>query len=115
MVNGGKSDQFKRTRGLRQGDPLSPYLFILAQKVLSRMLDNELRAGNVSGAKPSARGPAITHVMYADDIVLLSKATRNDAKRLVDCLEKYYTWSGQSINRDKSGIFFSKHTNPNSR
>ena len=79
------------------------------------MLDNELRAGNVSGAKPSARGPAITHVMYTDDIVLLSKATRNDAKRLVDCLEKYYTWSGQSINRDKSGIFFSKHTNPNSR
>ena len=46
------------------------------------MLDNELRAGNVSGTKPSARGPAITHVMYTDDIVLLSKATRNDAKRL---------------------------------
>ena len=82
MVNGGKSDHFKQTRGLRQGDPLSPYLFILGQKVLSRMLDNELRAGNVSGAKPSARGPAIMHVMYTDDIVLLSKATRNDAKRL---------------------------------
>nr|POF02844.1 hypothetical protein CFP56_10902 [Quercus suber] len=79
------------------------------------MLDKELRDGNISGAKPSIRGLAITHVMYADDIVLFSKATRNDAKRLADCLEKYCTWSGQSINRGKFGIFFSKHTGPNSR
>nr|POF02849.1 hypothetical protein CFP56_10907 [Quercus suber] len=79
------------------------------------MLDKELRDGNISGAKPSIRGLAITHVMYADDIVLFSKATKNDAKRLADCLEKYCTWSGQSINRGKFGIFFSKHTGPNSR
>ena len=115
LVNGGKLDQFKPSKGLRQGDPLSPYLFILGQEVLSRMLDKELRDGNISGVKPSIRGPTITHVMYADDIVLFSKATKNDARRLADCLDKYCSWSGQSINRVKSGIFFSKHTGPNSR
>lgn len=98
LVNGGKSNQFKPRRGLRQGDPLLPYLFILGQEVLSRMLDKELKEGNISNAKPSIRGHALTHVMYADDIVLFFKATRNDAKKLADCLEKYCTWSRQSVN-----------------
>ena len=108
-------DQFKPSKGLRQGDPLSPYLFILGQEVLSRMLDKELRDGNISGVKPSIRGPTITHVMYANDIVLFSKATKNDAKRLANCLEKYCTLLGKIINRGKSGILFSKHTGPNSK
>ena len=53
------------------------------------MLDKELNSGNVSGAKASVRGQAITHVMFADDIVLFSKATRKDAETLATCLEKY--------------------------
>lgn len=61
MVNGGKSEQFKPSRGLRQRDPLSPYLFILGQEVLSRMIDNTA----IKGVKASINGPAITHVMYA--------------------------------------------------
>lgn len=112
LVNGGKSDQFKPTRGLRQGDPLSPYLFILGQEVLSRMLGNELRARNISGAKPSARGLAITHVMYVDDIILFSKATTNDAKMLANCLGKCCDWSGQSINRGQIQDFLFKAHKP---
>lgn len=79
------------------------------------MLDIELSTGNISRAKPCVKGPALTHVMYADDIVLFSKVTRNDAQRIVDCLEKYCSWSGQSINKGKSEIFFSKHTLPCNR
>ena len=110
LVNGGKSNHLVPRRGLRQGDSLSPYLFILGQEVLSRMLDRELMEGNINGAKPSIRSPALTHVMYTDDIVLFSKVTTHDARTLSKCLEKYYDRSGQSINRAKSGIFFSKHT-----
>ena len=60
LVNGGKSDCFNPSKGLSQGDPLSPYLFILGQEVLSRMLDIELSTGNISEAKPCTRGPALT-------------------------------------------------------
>nr|POE97435.1 hypothetical protein CFP56_05430 [Quercus suber] len=77
--------------------------------------ERELGAGSISGTKPCARGLAIMHVMYTDDIILFSKATRNDAQRLANFLEKYCLWSGQSINKSKSGIFFSKHTGPRSR
>lgn len=110
LVNGGKSNQFKPSKGLRQEDLLSSHLFILGQEVLSRLLNRELSSGNICGAKASANGPALTHVMYADDTVLFSKATRYDAGILAQCLDKYYNWSGQNINRAKSGIYFLKHS-----
>ena len=110
LINGGKLDQFKLGRGVRQGDPLSPYLFILAQKVLSRLLDWEFHFKKISGVKANLNGPAITHVMYVDDIVLFSKATRMEAKAINECLDMYCKWSGQYINKSKSGIYFSKHT-----
>ena len=94
IVNGGKSESFKPSRGLRQGDPLLPYLFILGQEVLPRMIDHELKLKNVSSIKTSINGPTITHVMYADDVVLFSKASRKDASSLVKTIEKYCSWSG---------------------
>lgn len=106
LVNGGKSNQFKPRRGLRQGDPLLPYLFILGQEVLSRMLDKELKEGNISNAKPSIRGHALTHVMYADDIVLFFKATRNDAKKLADCLESIVHGQGKVLTESNLGFSF---------
>lgn len=115
LVNGGKTETFKPNKGLRQGDPLSAYLFILGQEILSRMLDLELRNKNICGIKTSISGPTITHLMYADDIMLFSKATKKDASTISDILEKYSCWSGQSVNRSKSGIFFSKHTPTSTR
>ena len=53
--------------------------------------------------------------MYVDDIVLFSKVSRKDAVNLVWTLEKYCTWSGQAINRSKSGVYFSKHTHSQDR
>ena len=90
LVNGGKSDQFKPSRGLRQGDPLSSYLFILGQEVLSRMLEFEFQQKKIKGVKASINEPAITHVMYTEDIILFSKASRREASALLDCLDKYY-------------------------
>ena len=110
MVNGGKSESFTPSKRRRQGDLLSCYLFILRQEVLSRLLDWELRSMNINSIKAISQGLTISHVMYVDDIVLFLKATSKDAPNLNKLLEKYYKWSGQSINKDKSGVFFSKHT-----
>jgi len=114
-VNRGKSECFKPSIGLRQGNPLSPYLFTLGQEVLSRLIDHEFKLKNAVGIKTSINGPTITHVMYADDVVLFSKASRKDAASLVKTLEKYCRWSGQAINKNKLGVFFSKYTQNQAR
>jgi hypothetical protein len=98
LINGGMSKRFKPTRGLRQGDPLSPYLFILCQEVLSRLIDREFLAGTVKGVKMNVAGPAFTHVMYADDIMVFARANYREVKILDDCLDTYCTWSGQKVN-----------------
>ena len=108
LINGGKSKTIFPTRGLRQGDPLSPYLFILCQEVLSRIIDRKHMIGNIKGVKMNMGGPDFTHVMFADDLMLFSKASSNEVLSLNSCLEKYCHWSGQLINRSKSGIIFSK-------
>ena len=109
LVNKGKTKSFKPSRVLRQGDHLSPYLFILGQEVLSRLVDYEIRSNNICGIKTSISGPTITHVMYADNIVLFTKATRGDASNLVQVLNKYCSSSRQAIKKNKSRVFFSKY------
>ena len=81
---------------------MSPYLFILCQEVLSRLIDRELLKGNFSGVKMNRGGLDISHVMYADDIMLFSKANAREVEVLNGCLEKYCGWSRQLINRNKS-------------
>jgi hypothetical protein len=108
LINGGKTEYFRPSRGLRQGDPLSPYLFIMCQEVLSRLIDREISNGALNGVKMNPAGVAFTHVMYADDLILFAKATNREVKVLNDCLENYCLWSGQIVNREKSGLVFSK-------
>ena len=80
---------FKHSKGLRQGDPLSPYLFILCQEILSRMLDREFSEGRLSGVETSLSDLTLTHVMYVDDIVLFTKADSRETTRLSECLDLY--------------------------
>jgi hypothetical protein len=110
IINEGKFGMFKHSRGLRQGDPLSSYLFILCQEVLLRMLDREFSEGRLSGVETSLSDLTLIHVMYVDDIVLFTKADNRETTRLNECLDLYCSQSGQAINRAKSGIAFSKAT-----
>lgn len=70
LVNEGRIECLEPSRGLRQRDPLSSYLFILGQEILSRLIDHELKLKNINDFKTSISGPTITRVMYADDIVM---------------------------------------------
>ena len=89
LINKGKSKSFRPTRGLRQGDPLSPYLFILYQEILSWMLEKELLEGRICGVQMNQRGSSFTHLMYADDIVLFAKTNCREVQILDECLAKY--------------------------
>ncbi|XP_035544570.1 uncharacterized protein LOC108988642 [Juglans regia] len=68
MMNGTPKGFFKSERGLRQGDPLSPYLFIILQEVLSRLLKQAFDCGLINLFSQARSTPLVSHLMYADDI-----------------------------------------------
>jgi hypothetical protein len=112
LLNGSPYGLFSPKRGLRQGDPLSPFLFILGSELLSRLLLKEERIGNIKGMKIARASSVINHLLFANDLLLFGKASLLEATSIKGCLDKYCSWSGQSINSRKSSIRFSKNTNP---
>jgi hypothetical protein len=108
LVNGERTEKFTPTRGIRQGDPLSPYLFLLAAEGLSCLLQHRGTSGRLEGLVVVNSAPSINHLLFADDSLLFFKAKHETAVELDDTLQLYCSASGQRINREKSSIFFSK-------
>lgn len=97
LVNGLKYEYFFLfipLRGLRQRDSLSPYISYCAKMCYLDFIKNELMKGNFSGVKMNKGGIPISHVMYANDIMIFSKANTHYVEALNDFLEKYSSWLG---------------------
>lgn len=97
LLNGTPFRLVTAMRGLRQGDPLSPYLFILGAEVLSRILLKEEKRRTVHGAKVSRIAPNISHLFFTDDSLLFCKAKIHEVGVLKDTLNGYCCLSGQLI------------------
>ena len=108
LFNGNKLESFKPTRGIRQGDPISPYLFLLAAEGLSCLLKDNDESSHLGGIKVAPSAPPVNHLLFADDSLLFFKGSREGAEELSNLLEVYCQASGQQINREKSSIFFTK-------
>ncbi|CAM8918528.1 unnamed protein product [Rhodiola kirilowii] len=106
-INGTLSGSIVPGRGLRQGDPLSPYLFILCSEWLSYGLSKLERERNFEGVKVCRRAPYINHLMFADDCLLLFKVKDGTAAALSMLLKQYENVSGQIINYTKSELVLS--------
>jgi hypothetical protein len=102
---------FSPTRGLRQGDPLSPYLFLLCAEGLSSLLLYEEEVGGITGVRVCRNAPSVSHLLFADDSLILMKADTNNATSLQQVLDTYCANSGQLVSLAKSSIFFSPNTN----
>ncbi|XP_031107562.1 uncharacterized protein LOC116012214 [Ipomoea triloba] len=109
-VNGELSDFIVPSCGLRQGDPLSPYLFILCAEGLSHLLTEAVRNRAISLCVVARGAPGISHLFFADDSLLFFKATVPEAEAVKSCLVTYERLSGQSVNFSKSCIIFSRNT-----
>ncbi|XP_015084239.1 uncharacterized protein LOC107027648 [Solanum pennellii] len=102
IVNGKRYGFFRSTRGLKQGDPLSPALFILGAEVLSRSLNRLHNHPDYQGFIMEKRGPQVNHLSFADDIILFTSGRCKTLKLLMNTLKEYEKISGQLINGDKS-------------
>uniref|UniRef100_A0A803PKR6 Reverse transcriptase domain-containing protein n=1 Tax=Cannabis sativa TaxID=3483 RepID=A0A803PKR6_CANSA len=103
------------TRGIRQGDPLFPYLFIMCAEGLSAMLRKYENNGWIHGCKVANGAPQVSHMLFADDSYYYCKATMEEARRIHEFLQKFERASGQQVNFSKSSIFFSTNMETNVR
>ncbi|KAG8479491.1 hypothetical protein CXB51_029692 [Gossypium anomalum] len=104
LINGTVTNEFKIYIGLRQGDPLSPFLFILVTKVLHLMMDKAEEIGIIEGIKDVIPGQSVTHLQFENDTILFLRADEEvvrNTKYILGCFEIF---SGLSINFCKSRI-----------
>ncbi|XP_026433772.1 uncharacterized protein LOC113331256 [Papaver somniferum] len=112
LVNGSPGKFFKPSRGLRQGDPLSPYLFLFCMESLSRYLTHAETQQQIQGIKICKDAPAINHLLFVDDCMIFCKANMQECNNLIQIFYEFGKSSGKLINFSKFGIFFSKNTAP---
>lgn len=106
LINGSPESYILPQRGIRQGDPLSPYLFILCAEVLSHMMNQAMTDRSLLGIKIANQAPPVNHLLFADDSLFFSLANRKAALKLKKIFKLYEDVSGQSINLSKSSILF---------
>ena len=107
LVNGTPSGFFRSSRGLRQGDPLSPYLFVLGMEALSGLIEREVQGAFLSGCyigRRNGEGMVVSHLLYADDTLLFCRADQEQLAHLSWLLMWFESISGLRINLNKSEI-----------
>jgi hypothetical protein len=97
---------FYPTRGIWQGDPISPYLFLLCAEGLSCLLKKKEQEGSLKGLGNGILGPSISHLLFADDNIFFTRGDKRSVTTLKSILQIYSEGSGQQVNLQKSSIFF---------
>nr|XP_016469543.1 PREDICTED: uncharacterized mitochondrial protein AtMg01250-like [Nicotiana tabacum] len=103
-INGGLTTPFKGKRGIRQGDPMSPYLFVLAMEYLQREF---MQLPKMKDFKfhPRCKKLGVVHVCFADDLLMFCKADIQSVRLLKQVFHKFYMVSGLQANVDKSSVY----------
>lgn len=104
--NGTVNGYFKGTRGLRQGDPLSPYLFVIAMNCLSKLLNRASANGSI-GFHPRTQSTRLTHLSFADDLLIFIDGSLSSVQHVLQVLREFELRSGLAVSVQKSSFFSS--------
>ena len=105
-VNGALEGYFKGAKGLRQGDPLSPYLFLLVMEFFSRLLQSNISQGSFK-YHPKCEDQRISHICFADDLFILCHADLQSIQIIQQSLMEFHKFSGLLPNKSKSKVYTS--------
>ncbi|KAK9911294.1 hypothetical protein M0R45_035213 [Rubus argutus] len=110
LIQGAPFGKIVPTRGLRQGDPISPYLFLLVAEGFSSLVRNAGMNRLIHGVSIARGAPSVSHLFFADDSLFFCDATVSDCSNLKEVFRIYEESSGQKINYEKSAVCFSPRT-----
>lgn len=101
--NGRLHGYFEGTTGVRQGDPISAYLFIIVMELLNSLIKEQIQNGNLE-LHPKCKNPMISHLLFADDLIIFTKPTIKNIQCIFDILAYFHDITGLKINLSKSHI-----------
>jgi hypothetical protein len=104
LVNGSPTEEINIQRGLKQGDPLAPFLFLLVAEGLGGLMKKAVELNRFKGFKVGNRGVVVSHLQYADDTLCLGEATLENLWTLKAILRGFELVSGLKVNFSKSRI-----------
>nr|KAJ0215250.1 hypothetical protein LSAT_V11C300110250 [Lactuca sativa] len=105
LINGNAAKEFKLHRGVRQGDPLSSFLFIIVVEALKIAISEAMEKGIHKGVTLPNSGPTISLFQYVDDAIFLGEWSKENASNLLRILRCFYRASGLKVNLSKSKVY----------
>lgn len=115
LYNGDILDPICPLRGIRQGDPLSPYLFILSMDWLGQLIESKCADKVWKPVKASRNGPSCSHLFFVDDLVLFAKANHVSYRAIWEVLDVFCEKSEQTVSEAKSRIYSSPNVDADMR
>lgn len=97
------------TQGIRQGDPLSPYLLLLCIEGLITLLKQVWASKQLSGIKVYRRAPTVSHLLFIDNSIVFYKVNSAENHHIRQLLERYEEALGQKVNKYKTAMIFSRN------
>lgn len=109
--NGTSFEFFRPSRGIRQGDLVCPYIFVLCTDKLLHLIMQAVDKGDWRTIKAGKYGSVVSHLMFADDLLLFGEATTRQMQSVKSILNKFCNMSGEQVRHKKTIIFLSKNAN----
>ncbi|XP_076882855.1 putative mitochondrial protein AtMg01250 [Bidens hawaiensis] len=105
LVSGSPAFEFQCSKVIRQGDPLSPFLFLTVMEALSCMIVKVCEVGLMTGLQLPNGGPTVSHLLYEDDVMIIGEWSEQNIRNVARILKCFRLSSGLQINFHKSSLY----------